>query len=150
MDCACTLLFFAAGLAIIIVALVMKGIPLGPTRIIPTVPACIAGAAMMLPPCCGEGGIMSYGIYRGADFAMKNPQGDPSKLQAEIQREVLIPTLIVMGVTSILAVSIALGIGLMSIKPRTAPERPNYGYSPPPPGPPDQGYRPGGPGTWSR
>jgi hypothetical protein len=133
MDCLCTFVFFGAGLRPFFTAIVMKGIPLGPTRILPTVPACIAGAALMFPPCCGEGSIMGYAAYLGFDYATKNPGGDTTKLQAEITREVLLPTLIIMALSASLAILLALGIALTTTKPRMPPERPNYGYSPEPP-----------------
>ena len=157
MDCACSGFVFLCGLALIIVALVLKGIPLGPTRMISASAACTVGAALMIPLCCGQGAIMSYGGYLGYEYATKYPGKqkqlfDP-QMQAEIQQQALIPVLIINAVVFLLALGIAVPVALLGIKPRTPNEPPQSGYTPPPPPDPgyrpgDHGIRPGGPGNW--
>jgi hypothetical protein len=159
MDCACTFVFVVAGIALIVVAIVLKGIPLGANKIIPRTAACVAGAALIIPMCCGFGSIIGYGGYlgfnEGMEIAQKNKgpmtTADQMKMQAEIQKQLLVPTVIILAISSLLSIGIAAGVCLTNIKPRTPPEPPNYGYSPPPdPGsrPPDERFRPGGPGNW--
>lgn len=150
MDCACSAFVFLGGLTLIIVSLVMKGIPLGATRILPTWAACVVGGALMIPMCCGQGAILTYGGYLGAEYAAKNPNRqmkmfDP-QMTAEIQQQVLVPALIVNAATFLIALGIALAVGFLAHKPRTPhAQAPNYGYAPPP----DQGFRPDGPGPWA-
>src|SRR5262249_38324959 len=116
--------------------------------------ACAVGAALMIPFCCGQGSLLSYGVYIGIEHAKNNPgkqrsffyQDDP-----ELLKKILIPTLIVNAIVFLVAPGMAVPAALLGIKPRSPEERPNYGYTPPPP---DPGYRPGdqgirpGPGNW--
>jgi hypothetical protein len=161
MDLCLFFLLFVVAFGITITGLVLqfnpiRGIPLGATRILPGWSVAIIGGVLMTPFCCGQGSLMAYGAYRGADYASKNrgKTMDVNQL-ADLQKEVLIPTLIIDAVSLLLAFAIALGVGLITIMPRPSAEPSSYGYSPPPPDqggyrPPssDQGFRPGGPGNW--
>lgn len=157
MECCLSVVFLMGGFALIITALVMNGIPLGP-RILPRTAAIVLGLILLMPMCCGFGGMTGYGAYRGADIAMqqaKANQGRPmtpaeqQAMQQQIQRqleEMRTPLLIYFFTVWGLTVVLALIVGLTSTEPRppaaAAPPPPpsDYGFRAPPP--PDGGYKP--------
>jgi hypothetical protein len=153
LNCGCAIFFLLGGLALLIVALVMKGVPLGANKIIPTAPACIAaGSLMLIPLCCGYGGLMGYGMYLGFEYGLEHAKMNPGRqmtvaeqmqLQQQVQERITTPAVILLVGSTLVSLGIAAGVALTSIKPREAGPG-NVGYQPP-----DQGqYRRGGPGNW--
>lgn len=156
MDCCIGVFFLIAGFALIITALVMKGIPLGATRILPRTPACVLGLILLMPMCCGVGGAGSYLAYKSGQFIFEQANANKGKtlspreqeamqlaIQQQIQAETNGPVRIFYFVIWGLTIVLALIVALTSIEPRTpAIEAPptDYGFRAPPP--PDGGYKP--------
>jgi hypothetical protein len=158
MECCLGVFFLMGGFALIITALVMNGIPLGP-RILPRTAAIVLGLILLMPMCCGVGGAAGYGGYRGAQIAMKHAEANKGRpmtqaeqqafqqtLQTQLESEIKGPVTIYYYVIWGLTVVLALIVGLTSTEPRplaaAAPPPPpsDYGFRAPPP--PDGGYKP--------